>query len=207
MGMAELNFQPESESKSKIIASSGPFQIELMEHIGVNDFSSLIRISESLAEEYGPAAVLTANTILKYFNREGSLPFIARFRGEIIGYIIGVPLEILGREPWARLDINFGKDNTLYTYAFVIQSQYKGNGYAKMLKRVYLNWAKKQESISFITGHVKEGVSSKFTGNIRIIDRIENWQGTGKIFEYYRRDLDPERIYAPKTDPPLSTRV
>ena len=194
MGMAELNFQPESESKSKIIASSGPFQIELMEHIGVNDFSSLIRISESLAEEYGPAAVLTANTIQKYFNREGSLPFI-------------VPLEILSREPWARLDINFRKDNTLYTYAFVVQSQYKGNGYAKMLKRVYLNWAKKQESILFITGHVKEGVSSKFTGNIRIIDRIENWQGTGKIFEYYRRDLDPERIYAPKTDPPLSTRV
>ena len=151
--------------------------------------------------------MLTANTIQKYFNREGSLPFIARFRGEIIGYIIGVPLEILSREPWARLDINFGKDNTLYTYAFVVQSQYKGNGYAKMLKRVYLNWAKKQESILFITGHVKEGVSSKFTGNIRIIDRIENWQGTGKIFEYYRRDLDPEQIYAPKTDPPLSTRV
>ena len=44
-------------------------------------------------------------------------------------------------------------------------------------------------------------------GNIRIIDRIENWQGTGKIFEYYRRELDPDRIYAPKTDPPNITRV
>jgi hypothetical protein len=135
------------------------------------------------------------------------LPFIARFRDKIIGYIIGVPLEMLNTEPWARLDINFDQFNTLYTYAFVVQNHFKGNGYAKMLKRVYLNWAKKQENILYITGHVVEGVSSKFTGNIRIIDRVENWQGTGKIFEYYRRDLDPERLYAPKTDPPLTTRV
>ena len=105
------------------------------------------------------------------------------------------------------LDINFGKTNTLYTYAFVVQKLFKGNGYAKILKRVYLNWAKKQEKIQFITGHVIDGVSSKFTGNIRIIDRIENWQGTGKIFEYYRRELDPDRIYAPRTDPPNITRV
>jgi GNAT superfamily N-acetyltransferase len=205
--MDGLDFRPESESRSKIIASSGPFQIERMECVGVNDFSSLIHISESLAEEYGPAAVLTPNTIQTYFNRIGSLPFIARFRGETIGYIIGVPLEILSREPWARLDINFGKQNTLYTYAFVIQSQFKGNGYAKMLKRVYLNWAKKQENILYITGHVISGVSSKFTGDIRIVDRVENWQGTGKVFEYYRRDLDPDQIYAPRTDPPNITRV
>ena len=207
MAMDELNFQHESESKTTIIASSGPFQIELMDYVGANDYNPLINISESLVEEYGTAAKLTPNTIQTYFNKEGSLPFIARHQGNIIGYIIGVPLEILSIEPWARLDINFGKTNTLYTYAFVVQKQYKGNGYAKMLKRVYLNWVKKQEKIQFITGHVIDGVSSKFTGNIRIIDRIENWQGTGKIFEYYRRELDPDRIYAPKTDPPNITRV
>ena len=143
--MEELNFQHESESKSTIIASSGPFQIELMDYVGANDYNPLINISESLVEEYGTAAKLTPNTIQTYFNKEGSLPFIARHQGNIIGYIIGVPLEILSIEPWARLDINFGKTNTLYTYAFVVQKQYKGNGYAKMLKRVYLNWAKKQE--------------------------------------------------------------
>jgi GNAT superfamily N-acetyltransferase len=203
--MEELNFHPVSESKSIIIATSGPFQIERMECVGVDDFLSLIHISESLAEEYGPAAVLTANTIQKYFNRKGSLPFIARFRGEIIGYIIGVPLELLNQEPWARVDINFGGNNTLYTYAFVVQSKFKGNGYAKMLKRVYLNWTKKQKSILYITGHVKEGVSSKFTGDIRIIDRIDNWQGTGTTFEYYRRTIDPEQIYTSRNDPPLSS--
>jgi GNAT superfamily N-acetyltransferase len=207
MTMDEFEFQAESNSKSTIIAASGPFQIERMECVGENDYPSLITISESLADEYGPAAVLTPNTIQKYFNRKGSLPFIARFRDKIIGYIIGVPLEMLNTEPWARLDINFDQFNTLYTYAFVVQNHFKGNGYAKMLKRVYLNWAKKQENILYITGHVVEGVSSKFTGNIRIIDRVENWQGTGKIFEYYRRDLDPERLYAPKTDPPLTARV
>ena len=204
--MEELDFRPQSESQSNVIAVSGPFQIELMTRVGSNDYSPLIQISESLIKEYGPSAKLTPNTIQTYFNREGSLPFIARFQGEIIGYIIGVPLELLSQEPWARIDINFGKYNTLYTYAFVVQNKYKGNGYAKMLKRVYLNWTKKQESILFITGHVKEGVSSKFTGDIRIIDRIDNWQGTGTTFEYYRRTIDPEQIYTSRNDPPLSSR-
>jgi len=205
--MEELNFQHKSESKSTIIASSGPFQIELMEYVGTNDYNPLINISESLVYKYGTAAKLTPNTIQTYFNKEGSLPFIARHQGNIIGYIIGVPLEILNIEPWARLDINFGKTNTLYTYAFVVQKKYKGNGYAKMLKRVYLNWAKKQDHIHYITGHVKQGVSFRFKGDIRIIDRIENWQGTGKTFEYYRRELDPDRIYAPRSEPPNIKRV
>ena len=205
--MEETHFQQEPESRTQVIASSGPFQIELMDYVGTNDYTPLIHISEALVEEYGTSAKLTPNTIQTYFNKEGSLPFIARHQGDIIGYIIGVPLEILSRKPWARLDINFGKTNTLYTYAFVVQKKYKGNGYAKMLKRVYLNWAKKQDHIHYITGHVKQGVSFQFTGDIRIIDRIENWQGTGKTFEYYRRELDPERIYAPRTDPPNITRV
>ena len=204
--MEELDFRPQSESQSNIIAVSGPFQIELMTRVGSNDYSPLIQISESLIKEYGPSAKLTPNTIQTYFNREGSLAFIARFQGEIIGYIIGVPLELLSQEPWARVDINFGENNTLYTYAFVVQSKFKGNGYAKMLKRVYLNWTKKQKSILYITGHVKEGVSSKFTGDIRIIDRIDNWQGTGTTFEYYRRTIDPEQIYTSRNDPPLSSR-
>ena len=205
--MEETHFQQEPESRTQVIASSGPFQIELMDYVGANDYTPLIHISEALVEEYGTSAKLTPNTIQTYFNKEGSLPFIARHQGDIIGYIIGVPLEILSRKPWARLDINFGKTNTLYTYAFVVQKKYKGNGYAKMLKRVYLNWAKKQDHIHYITGHVKQGVSFQFTGDIRIIDRIENWQGTGKTFEYYRRELDPDRIYAPRTDPPNITRV
>ena len=205
--MEETHFQQEPESRTQVIAASGPFQIELMEYVGANDYTPLIHISEALVEEYGTSAKLTPNTIQTYFNKEGSLPFIARHQGDIIGYIIGVPLDILSRKPWARLDINFGKTNTLYTYAFVVQKKYKGNGYAKMLKRVYLNWAKKQDHIHYITGHVKQGVSFQFTGDIRIIDRIENWQGTGKTFEYYRRELDPDRIYAPRTDPPNITRV
>ena len=190
--MDGMDFRTEHESRSKIIASSESFQIERMECVGTNEFTPLIQISESLAEEYGPRAVLTFNTIQKYFNRMGSLPFIARFHNEIIGYIIGVPLEVLSQEPWARSDTNFGKQNTLYTYAFVIQSKYKGNGYAKMLKRVYLNWVKKQDGIVYITGHVKRGVASNFAGKIKIIDSTENWQGTGKTFEYYRRYLEHE---------------
>ena len=189
--MNDERSQQEPDSRVQVIASSGPFQIELVDHAGSNDNDRLIEISESLVKEYGPAARLTENTIHTYFNRQGSLPFIARHQDKIVGYMIGVPLEILSREPWARLDMNFGKNNTIYTYAFVVKKRFKGNGYAKMLKRVYLNWAKKQENIQFVTGHVREGIASKFSGNISIIDRTDNWQGTGKTFEYYRRGLDP----------------
>ena len=175
------------------IASSGVFQIELVKKIGENDHDILIKISKVLAEKFGPETVLTPSTIKLYFNRDGSVPFIARLRGEIIGYIIGVPLETLDTEPWARMDVNFGKKNTLYTYAFVINRKYKSNGYAKMLKRVYLNWARKRNHLKYITGHVLEGISSNFKGKVYVVDKVPNWHGTKKVFEYYRRTLELDR--------------
>jgi len=182
-----------TDSVTQVIASSGSFQIELVDHAGSNDNDKLIEVSKSLAKEYGPAAILTKNTIQIYFNRKGTLPFIARDQGEIVGYMIGVPLEMLSREPWARLDANFNKGNTIYTYAFVVEKDYKGTGCAKILKRVFLNQTKKMDSILYVTGHVKQGIASRFNGNIDIIDRIDNWQGTGMVFEYYRRRLNSDR--------------
>jgi len=205
--MEQLSFDISRASKSRTIASSGVFQIELLNHAGEYDYPQLIEISKHLAKEYGEPAVLTKTTIRKYFNKPGSLPFIARYRKEIIGYIIGIPVEELHSEPWARLDDNFGKNNTLYTYAFVVLSKFKGHGYAKMLKRVYLNWAKKKDGIRYVTGHVKEGVSKKFTGDIRIVNRVDNWQGTGIPFEYYRRDLGPQPGEFQKFNPPLADKV
>ena len=178
------------------IASSGTFKIELIKKIGNSDKKDLIEISKSLAAEYGSRSLLTEKTIDIYFNREGTLPLIARSQKNIIGYIIGLPIESLSKEPWARLDENYEKYNTIYTYAFVIKDEYKGNGYAKMLKKVYLNWAKKRDGITFITGHVRLGITSRFKGEIKIINQVENWQGTGKVFEYYRRNLDPEKIHS-----------
>ena len=185
--------QQKTNSVTQVIASSGSFQIELVEHAGSNDNETLIEVSESLAKEYGPAARLTENTIQKYFNRKGTLPFIARDQGEIVGYMIGVPLEMLSREPWARLDTSFNKNNTIYTYAFVVEKNSKGTGCAKILKRVFLNQTKKQENILYVTGHVRKGIAARFKGDIDIVDRIDNWQGTGKIFEYYRRKLHSDR--------------
>ena len=193
--MKEVVNDSEKQSITRVIASGGPFQVELIEFIGEKEHKSLIKISKSLIKEYGKASKLTDTTINTYFNKVGSLPFIARHQGQIIGYIIGVPLENLSMEPWARLDANFGENNTIYTYAFVIDSKYKKNGYAKMLKKVFLNSVKKKDNILYITGHVRKGITKKFKGNIKIIDEIENWQRTGKIFEYYRRELDPNRIY------------
>ena len=185
--------QQKTNSVTQVIASSGSFQIELVEHAGSNDNETLIEVSESLAKEYGPAARLTENTIQKYFNRKGTLPFIARDQGAIVGYMIGVPLEMLSREPWARLDTSFNKNNTIYTYAFVVEKNSKGTGCAKILKRVFLNQTKKQKNILYVTGHVRKGIAARFKGDIDIVDRIDNWQGTGKIFEYYRRKLHSDR--------------
>jgi hypothetical protein len=58
-----------------------------------------------------------------------------------------------------------------------------------MLKRVYINWAKKQNGILYITGHVKQGITAQFRGKITVINSIDNWQGTKRTFEYYRRVL------------------
>jgi GNAT superfamily N-acetyltransferase len=177
-------------SSSTIIASSGVFQIEFLEKVHNEDFGDLIRVSKALEKEFGLRAILTESTIEKYFNHSKSLPFIARYRGEIIGYIIGIPLEELSQEPWVITEKNFGKKNTIYTYAFVIMDLYRKNGYAKMLKKVFLSKTEKLKDINYVTGHVAKGISSSFSGNIDVIDYIKNWQGTGREFEYYRRTIN-----------------
>ena len=73
---------PENSSKTKIIASTNVFQIEKVEKVGREDYPQLIEISLHLAKEYGRQAVLTKDTIQKYFNTEKSLPFIARYQDE-----------------------------------------------------------------------------------------------------------------------------
>ena len=198
---------PENSSKTKIIASTNVFQIEKVEKVGREDYPQLIEISLHLAKEYGRQAVLTKDTIQKYFNTEKSLPFIARYQNEIIGYIIGIPLEELRQESWAVNDENFGKYNTLYTYAFVIMEKYKSNGYARMLKRVYLSWAQKRSNIKYITGHVVTGTSNIADKNMTIISRIDNWQGTKKSFEYYRRSFDIKDNIESINSPPLEITI
>jgi GNAT superfamily N-acetyltransferase len=197
----------ENSSKTKIIASTNVFQIEKIEKVGREDYPQLIEISLHLAKEYGRQAVLTKDTIQKYFNTEKSLPFIARYQDEIIGYIIGIPLEELRQESWAVNDENFGKYNTLYTYAFVIMEKYKSNGYARMLKRVYLSWAQKRSNIKYVTGHVVTGTSNTADQNMTIISRIDNWQGTKKSFEYYRRSFDIKDNVESINSPPLEITI
>ena len=195
------------KSQTKIIASTNVFQIEFVEELGKEDYPPLVSISLRLAKEYGRQAVLTKNTIEKYFDGKKSLPFIARYQNEIIGYIIGVPLEELREESWAINDENFGKYNTLYTSAFVIMEKYKSNGYARMLKRVYISWAEKKEKIRYMTGHVRRGFANRFDDNIAIINQVENWQGTRKPFEYYRRSFGDDGVSSSVHNPPLEITI
>jgi len=187
--MSETPINAVENSQKQILASSSNnFQVELILDIGVNDYPYLIEISKYLAKEFGNQALLTEKNIPKYFNKN-TLPFIIRYNKEIIGYIIGVPIEIFKDESWAQYDYNIGKHNTLYTYSFVIKKQYQSRGgYAKTLKRIYLNWAKKK-NYKYITGHVRQGIAKKFSKNTEIIKIFPQWYGQETPFEYYRRPL------------------
>ncbi len=204
----QLTLEIAEKTRSRIIASSSlNFQIELMEHVGEEDIPQMILISEHLVEEFTEDVRLTKTSIRKYFNYPHTLPFVARQSGEIIGYIIGVPLEYFSNDPSFQCDSNLGEKNTLYTYAFVVFQKYKGSGFAKTLKRVYLSWAKKK-GFKYVSGHVREGVSQRFTGSVQILQRFDNWHGTSKRFEYYRRPLVPQnQPETPEQNPPLVAKI
>ena len=204
----QLTLEIAEKTRSRVIASSPlNFQIELMERVGEEDIPQLILISEHLVEEFTEDVRLTKTSIRKYFNYPHTLPFIARKSGEIIGYIIGVPLEFFSNDPSFQCDSNLGEKNTLYTYAFVVLQKYKGSGYAKTLKRVYLSWAKKKGFI-YVSGHVREGVSQRFSGSVKILKRFDNWHGSNRRFEYYQRPLvsrvQPEN---PEQNPPFVAKI
>tara|TARA_B100000029_G_C17304965_1_gene862129 strand:+ start:235 stop:867 length:633 start_codon:yes stop_codon:yes gene_type:complete len=187
--MEQLSLNIASETKFKIIASSAyDFRIELISQIGETDVTELIHISENLADVFGDSLLLTKENILKYFNTN-TYPFVARYKGKIIGYIIGAPLEYFEQESWARYDANLFKKNTIYTYAFVVTKKYrKFGGYSKTLKKIYLNWLKKN-GFKYNTGHVMQGTSKKFSKDTEIIKIFPTWYGAKTPFEYYRRPL------------------
>ena len=187
--MEQLLLKMDDTSEVKVIAASAyNFRIELVKKVGKEDIPALVEISHCMADRFGRQALLSKTNIQKYFNSE-TLPFIARFKGEIIGYIIGVPLEYFKQESWAHFDVNMGKQNTLYTYAFVVNSKYRGKGgYGKTLKRIYINWAKKQK-YSYVTGHVEQGIARHFSRGTEIVKVFPDWYGLKTPFEYYRRPL------------------
>ena len=188
--MEQLTLNISNNSKVKIIASSAyNFRIELLEEIGKDDLKDILSISQDLSKIYGNHIFIDKNNFKKYFNKN-TLPFLARFNGKIIGFIIGVPLEYFKEESWSRYDTNLNKNNTLYTYAFILKKQFRrSGGYAKTLKMIYLNWSKKRK-YKFVSGHVQQGISKKFGNKTETIKIFSNWYGTNLSFEYYRRKLN-----------------
>ena len=174
------------QTQSNIIASSQyNFQIELIKKVGSVDSDKIIKISEELVDIFGAHSLLDEKKIHKYFNTK-TLPFVARYKDSIIGYIIGVPLEYFKDEAWAHFDTNLFNNNTLYTYAFIVEKKFQlKTGHAKTLKRIYLNWAKKR-GYRYISGHVRKDIASKFP-NTKIIKTFPVWYDAKSPFSYYRR--------------------
>ena len=187
--MKQLSLNIGEKSEVRVIASSAyQFRVELVKKVGKDDITGLIEVSQFLAVKFGKQALLSKTNIHKYFNKD-TLPFVARFKGEIIGYIIGVPLEHFKKDSWSHFDVNLGKYNTLYTYAFVMKEKYRRKGgYSKTLKRIYINWSKKQ-GFKFITGHVQRGISQGFTAQSEVVKIFPMWYSVKTPFEYYRRTL------------------
>ncbi|MBO8130407.1 MAG: GNAT family N-acetyltransferase [Candidatus Marinimicrobia bacterium] len=178
-----------SKTKSKQLAyTNNGISIELVERLGESEYSQIIAISEELADIYGSKAKFTRSTITKYFNFPQTFPLMVRYNGVIEGFIIGIPLEHFAKESWAHCDSNFGKNNTVYTYAFIVKKDHRKLGLAKMLKRVYQSYMKKI-GFKYISGHVREGVALNFKKSTQILKKFPNWNGTGYTFEYYRCPL------------------
>ena len=177
------------ESIYNIIAeSSSSLKIKLIKELGSDDKDQIISLSKELEPVFGADSILTKSNIDKYFN-EKTYPFVAEFNNHIIGFIIGVPLEIFSGESWSHYDINLGKENTIYTYIFLVKKFYrKQGGYSKTLKMIYLNWCKKN-NYTYATGHVKSGVSKKFSPDTKIVKIFPKWYNSKTPFEYYRRIL------------------
>ncbi len=175
-------------SRTRLIAATLDFQVELIEALSAEDAERIIAISQDLDELFGPGAAFTRKTVRKYFNFPTTLPFVGRLHGTIIGFLVGVPLEYFDKESWAQSDPQFGRHTTIYTYAFVFDENHRKTGYAKMLKRVYLNWLRKKGYL-YVAGHVLEGVVARHFPNAQVLQRFPNWRNTGKVFEFYRRPL------------------
>ena len=177
------------ESKSKVIATSAlGFSIELLVDIGQRDLDTILHLSQDLTKMFGAQGKLDETNFYKYFN-SNTIQFIAKKNSEIVGFIIGAPLEFFERESWSRYDTNLGQSNTIYTYIFYIEKKCrKKGGYAKTLKRIYLNYLKRK-NYKYVTGHVRLGISQNFGGTSEIVKIFQQWYGQNKPYEYYRRSL------------------
>lgn len=178
-----------AHSASKLIRNiDGGFTVELLRSLGKEDIKPLIKISQSLVDSFELKLLATKKDILRYFNPPSTLPFIARHHGDPVGFIIGVPLEHFSDMEWAAVDENLGAENTLYTYAFGIIPSHRGKGVASELKKTYLWWCR-DRGYEYVTGCVREGISTQMGGDTRIISYFDDWNGTGIKFEYYRQTL------------------
>ena len=178
-----------SLEKTKIIASSNnKFKIELVEKLSKKSQFEIFNISKDLEKIYGRNSMLNEQNIDKYFN-QSTLPFIARYHDRIIGFIIGVPLEKFTNQSWVQYDENLGKNNTLYTYAFIFKSDFRGkNGFAKTLKKIFSNWAKKRD-YQYISGHINENSVKKSSSQLEIVKKFNTWYESKDPFVYYRRKI------------------
>jgi hypothetical protein len=178
-----------SETQSRVLASTPDgISIELVEHLGEAEYGKIVKISETLVDNFGSNARFNRSSIKKYFNYPKTLPFIIRYKDNIEGFIVGSPIENFAKEDWAQYDDNLGKGNTIYTYAYVVKKDKRNMGIAKMLKRVYQNTLKRKGYL-YMSGHVMEGVSLHFTIKSHVVRKFDNWNNTGYAFEYYRCPL------------------
>jgi GNAT superfamily N-acetyltransferase len=125
-----------------------------------------------------------------YLGKLAKLPdavfLVARMKGTMVGYAAGAKLENFEEVPGVRQDLHFDLEDTFYLESVAVIPEYQGKGIGKQLLRSIILRTKKK-GFQYIAGHMKEGFAERWRGVP--LAQFNNYYGTGKTFEYFRREL------------------
>ncbi len=182
-------FKNKKEKHIEILAKSdNNFQIELLKESNNNDLKKIYAFLNTNREEISFNSSLLLNDIKKYFTYPKTLPFLARLNNDPIAYIIGMKIEDINEKHLLPKENNWGKGNTVYLFSHEINSKYSKRNYENILIKIAINWLLKN-GYEYICGYEKKGMAEKIFQGCIIISRVENWNESGEVYEYYKLSL------------------
>ena len=182
-------FKTKKNKYAEILAvSKGNLQIELSKELNNDDKKNIIDFLNDNKSEISPNSLFLINNIKKYFIYPETLSFLARLNKNPIAFIVGIEIEKSNDNELLQKEVNWGKGNTVYIFSHEINFKYSQRKYEKILIKIALNWLSKK-GYEYICGYEKEGKAEEIFPGCIIIDRIKNWNGTGKIYEYFKLSL------------------
>lgn len=129
----------------------------------------------------------TEESLAAIMGYDRSIFLAVKVSDSVVGYIAGASLESFGQIPGVRQDPHFGVKDTIYLHSHGVIEKFQKQGIGKYLMRCFTLRAKALNFV-YMSAHVRKGFATKWRGTS--LREFPNWFGTGKTFEYYRRDLE-----------------